>query len=122
MSNQKYYFMRDFPKIFDLDYLATAELEEDDLYHLFETPSLLYSIIKAMYLSTNEFTSIKTLAKNFRRDNGWLTNKHFKTQKERDEFEKKLVKVIQNVYQYSEFMAKRWVDDWMFHYGFSIKH
>ena len=114
--------MRDFPKIFDLDYLATAELEEDDLYHLFETPSLLYSIIKAMYLFTNEFTSIKTLAKKFRRDNGWLTNKHFKTQKERDEFEKKLVKVIQNVYQYSEFMAKRWVDDWMFHYGFSIKH
>lgn len=114
--------MRDFPKIFELDYLAVAELTEDDLYHLFETPSLNYSIIKAMYLATDEYTSAKHLVKKIKCNNGWLSTKHFKSYKDRDKFVNKLISVIKNVYQYSEIIAKRWVDDWMFHYGFSLKH
>lgn len=113
---------RTFPKIYDFDYLTKTEFGEDDLYHLFETQSLNYSIIQEMFRVTGEYTNIKHLADHFKRDNGWLTNRHFKSKKDRQNFINRLIPIIKNVYQYSDYEAKRWVDDWMFHYGFSIKH
>ena len=51
-------------KIFDLDYLQNAELTEDDLYYLFETPSLNYSLLVDMFNFTNqEITDEKKIIK-----------------------------------------------------------
>ena len=36
-------------KIYSLDYLSNQELSEEDLYFLFETKSLFYSIIISMF-------------------------------------------------------------------------
>ena len=110
------------PKIFEIDYLIGNELTEDDLYNLFETESLNYSFIIEQYRFLNEYTSPNKISQDFTRDNGWLNKKHFHSIKERQKFVSKIEKAVQNIYQYSEFMAKRWVAEWMFHYGFSLKH
>ena len=36
-------------EIYDLDYLVNAELTEEDLYNIFETPSLNYSLVINMF-------------------------------------------------------------------------
>lgn len=108
------------PKIFDLNYLMNEELTEDDLYHLFETESLNYSFIIEMFRFLNELTNPKKLAHDFHKNNGWINKKKFCSMKERTKFTDKLEKAIKNIYQYSDYLSKRWVDDWMFHYGFSV--
>ena len=41
-------------KIFSLDYLRNEELTEDDLYYIFETPSLNYSLLVGEFLLTEQ--------------------------------------------------------------------
>lgn len=113
---------RELPKIFELEYLANEDLSENDLYYLFETKSLFFSLIQEMYRTNGEFTNINKIIHDIKHDNGWLSKRHFKTKNHRDRFVKLATNVIKNVYQYSDYMAKRWVDDFMFHYGFTLYH
>ena len=107
-------------EIYDLDYLVNTELTEEDLYNIFETPSLNYSLVINMfkisgYNKTNE--EIIDLCKT---DDRWMY-KHFWTSKQRKEFHSILVKICQNIYQYGYNQSEGWADWWLFMYGLSNK-
>ncbi len=104
-------------KIFEIDYLKNAELTEDDLYYLFETPSLNYSFLIDEFKRTNQDIvdekKIINLAKN---DKDWMY-KYFWTSKQREEFEKDIKKAYMNIRQCGEVEAESSTQWWIFMYG-----
>lgn len=106
-------------KIFDIDYLQTAELTEDDLYYLFDTQSLNYSLLIDMFRRTKQsLTDEKKIIKMVKDDKDWMY-KYFWTPKQRDDFIDLIVKVYENVYYYQKKEALQRAQWWIFMYGFS---
>lgn len=104
-------------KIFEIDYLKNAELTEDDLYYLFETPSLNYSFLIDEFRRTNQDIvdekKIIHLAKN---DKDWMY-KYFWSSKQREEFEKDIKKAYMNIRQCGEVEAESSTQWWILMYG-----
>ena len=104
-------------KIFEMDYLQHADLTEDDLYYLFETPSLNYSFLVDMFRRTKQDVvdekKIINIAKN---DKDWMY-KYFWTTKQREEFENALEKAYINIRQCNETEAKSSTQFWVLMYG-----
>lgn len=111
MSRKKSY------KIFDFDYLINGDLTEDDLYYLFETPSLNYSLLVNMFLLTNqEITDEKKIIKLAKTDRDWMY-KYFWTKSQRKDFEELMFKAYKNIYQCGEDEAKSRISWWILMYG-----
>lgn len=104
-------------KIFDIEYLINDPLSEDDLYYLFETPSLSYSLLINMFRRTkqslNDEKKIISLAKN---DKDWMY-KYFWSDKDRENFERDLIKVYKNIYRCGDAEAESRSQWWIFMYG-----
>lgn len=84
-------------KIFDIDYLQTAELTEDDLYWLCDTQSLNYSLIIEMFKRTNqELTEEKKILSLIKNDEDWMY-KYYWTNKQREDFEIILANIYKNI-------------------------
>ena len=63
-------------KIFEMDYLMNNDLSEDDLYYLFETSSLNYSLlINEFKYSNQELTDEKKIIKLVQSDEEWMYKK-----------------------------------------------
>ena len=104
-------------KIFEIEYLQTAELNEDDLYYLFDTPSLNYSLLIEMFRRTKQpLFDEKKIIKLVKDDKDWMY-KYFWTQKQRDEFTDMIVKIYENVYYYKEKEALQQAQWWISLYG-----
>lgn len=103
-------------KIFDIDYLASAELTEDDLYYLFETKSLNYSLIVDMFKRTGQpLTDEKKILEKIKEDN-WMYN-YFWTEKQMNDFKNILVDVFRNVHYYGPKEALENAEWWLTLYG-----
>lgn len=106
-------------KIFELNYLQHADLTEDDLYYLFETPSLNYSLIINMFKITNqEITDEKKIINIAKTDKEWMY-KYFWTAKQRDNFENALKDVYMNLRQCGPVEAESATQWWILMYGFT---
>jgi hypothetical protein len=104
-------------KIYDIDYLKKAELTEDDLYYLFETPSLNYSFLVDEFKRTNqEITDEKKIINIAKNDRDWMY-KYFWTDKQRESFEKDLKEAYMNIRQCGENEAESATSWWIFMYG-----
>ena len=107
-------------KVFDLDYLSNEEFTEDDLYRLFETPSLNRSLVIGMFRfigNDNDELDILNLVKtkeNWMNDILWSFTK-------KQKFRDILINISKNLYQYSEKTAANWADEWLLRYGFGVK-
>lgn len=108
-------------KIFSLDYLSTAELTEEDLYYIFDTPSLHYSMIKDMYIQTEEYTDIRHIIDKISQNSDWVYERHFSNLTEYKKFKNKLIDVIKNVYWYSDLLATKWVENRIFMFLFILR-
>lgn len=108
-------------KIYDINYLVNEELTEDDLYNIFETPSLTYSLVIGMFKESGSTMSEKEILKLCKTDTDWMY-KHFWTQKQKNNYYKKVTSIVHNVYQYDEIQSTSWTDWWMFMYGLSVKN
>jgi hypothetical protein len=106
-------------KIYDIDYLENSELTEDDLYYIFECKSLTPSLIVGEYRAIDNLTAKEKILKDIKSNSNWLKEHKFRNKKARLKFMDHLIKISKNVYQFDNVSAKRWVDDWMIHYGFS---
>lgn len=108
-------------KIFDIDYLQTAELSEDDLYWLCDTPSLTFSLIIEMFRRTKQElideNKILSLIKN---DENWMY-KYYWTDKQRKDFEDILKNVYKNIKYCGESEAIQNAQWWVVCYGFTNK-
>lgn len=104
-------------KIFDLNYLLNSDYTDDDLYYLFTTNSLLYSLIVAQfkiggYKESNK--EIKTLVKK----KHWQY-KYFLNDQQIVDFENKIVQIYMKVYQCSKGEAMARAQMFYIQYGFS---
>ena len=119
MSRKKSY------KIFEMDYLQNAELTEDDLYYLFETPSLNYSFLIDMFKRTKQsIIDEKKIINVAKTDKDWMY-KYFWTPKQREDFENALKKAYINIRQCGEVEAESSTQWWILQYGLTdsrLKH
>lgn len=113
-KNKKY-------KIYSLDYLSNEELTEEDLHYLFDTPSLIYSLVINMFRHSGEIkkkdVDIINLCKT---DDKWVY-KNFWTKKQRSSYLRLLIPVFKNVYQYNIVQATSKAEWFLFQFGLSIK-
>ena len=107
-------------KIFTFDYLIQSDLNEEDLYWLFDTPSMNYSFIKEMCNMLNKPILLNDLIDKITVDNTWLSEYHFRSKKDYKLFKSQMIKAIKNIFSYSDVVAKKWVENWMIRFGLSI--
>ena len=113
MSRRKSY------KIFDIDYLLNEELSEDDLYWLFETPSLSYSLVLEMFRTTKQpLSDEKKIISLIKKDKDWMY-KYFWTDKQRENFTSIVKNVYKNINYYNDKEAQQNADWWIVQYGLS---
>jgi len=104
-------------KIFELDYLANAELTEDDLYYLYETPSLNYSLLVNMFIFSNQkLTDEKKIIKLAKTDPEWMY-KYFWSDEQRKEYEEIVTKIYKNIDWITVDEAEQKMQWWILMYG-----
>ena len=104
-------------KIFEMEYLQKANLTEDDLYYLFETPSLNYSFLIDEFKRTNQnVIDEKKIINIAKTDKDWMY-KYFWTDKQREEFENDIKKAYMNIMQCGEVEALSSAQWWILYYG-----
>ena len=108
-------------KIYPMEYLMNEELTESDLNNIFDTPSLLYSIIIGMFRFVGNTTKRNNqIIKLVKEDKRWMY-KNYWTQKQSKEFEDILTKIFMNVYCEGEIRSRsraQWEIIW---HGLNIK-
>lgn len=108
-------------KIYPIEYLINEELTESDLSNIFDTPSLLYSIIIGMFKFAGYNSKRNSqIIKMIKEDNRWMYNNYW-TNKQATEFENMLTKLFMNVYCEGETRARskaQWEIIW---HGLNIK-
>lgn len=112
--------VKSYYKLYDLDYLCDEEITENDLYWIFDTDSLLYSLIIGMFRYVGYDMSNKDILTLCRDNDRWMYE-YFWTQSQRNEFRKKLIKLIKNIYSYKDGSAESKADWWLFEWGLTIK-
>lgn len=115
MSRRKSY------KIFDIDYLQNGELTEDDLYYLFETNSLIFSLVVEMFrFSKQELVDEKKILHLIKNDKDWMY-KYFWTDKQMSDFENIVFNVYKNVKYCGDVEADSLSKWWIMEYGLTNK-
>lgn len=107
-------------KIFDLDYLQNEEFTEDDLYKLFDTPSLNRSLIIGMFRFINDERMDEEILDLVKTKENWM-NEILWTFSVKKKFRNILINVAKNLYQYSPKTSENWADEWLLRYGFAVK-
>lgn len=106
--------------IYTIDELKNKEFTEKDLCNLFDTSSLISSLIIHEFRLINDNREDWEIIKMAKTENGWPDNYKL-SKKKYDKLIKDLQKVFENVYQYREKAAKTKAEWWMFKYGFRYK-
>ncbi len=104
-------------KIFDIDYLINSDYTDDDLYHLFATKSLTYSLIVAQFKLAGYKETVKDI-KTVVKKKHWQYKYFFNDQQIAD-FEDKVTKIYKKVYQCSDAEALSRAQMFYVQYGFS---
>lgn len=107
-------------KIFDLDYLQNEEFTEDDLYKLFETPSLNRSLIIGMFRFINDEHTDEEILDLVKTKENWM-NEILWSFSVKQNFRNILTNIAKNLYQYSSKTSENWADEWLLRYGFGVK-
>ena len=108
-------------KIFTIEYLRNTELTEEDLHYIFDTSSLIYSLIiseirLAGYNNINDSEIINDII----HSNEWL-NKYQWSTSLRNEFTDILTDVFCNIYQVQEALARQRSEMFLISYGLTCK-
>lgn len=108
-------------KIFTIDYLANEEFSEEDLYWLFDTPSLQYSLVVGMIKSVNNDLKDNDIVSMCKKDNSWIY-KYSWNNAQCKNFINTLNKIFMNIYRISETNAKVNAQMFMIKYGLHVKN
>lgn len=108
-------------KIYTLEYLMTEELTEEDLYYIFDTASLIYSLVIGMFrfagnIDMDDYDLIEMCKTNER----WVYE-YYWTKKQHNDFINMLTKIYKNIYQYKTGTAKNAAQWFTFQYGLTVK-
>lgn len=108
-------------KIYDVDYLINTELTEEDLYYIFDTASLVYSLVigEFRFAGINDMTDYDII-KMCKENERWVYE-YFWTKKQHEDYIKLVTNVYMNIYQYKKTQAKNAAEWFIFQYGLTIK-
>ena len=109
-------------KIYDLDYLINTELTEEDLYYLFDTASLIYSLVVGEFKFVGYDNISDEEIINICKTNERWVYEYYWTKKQHDEYIKKVTAIYKNLYQYKTDTAKNAAEWFVFQYGLTIKN
>ncbi len=104
-------------KIFSIYYLCNQELTEDDIHRLFDTNSLIYSLIIGMFRYKKSKLSDNQIIKMIKTDKKWVDNIYWK-RKQYNEYTELVAKAYKNIYQYSYTTALSKAQFFLAKYGF----
>lgn len=102
--------------IFDLEYLQTAELTEEDLKDLFDNKSFNISLIVGMFNMSNQNLSNEDIVKVVTSNNHWMYN-YFWTKQQREDFIECLKKSYKNLYRFGDEKIESITNFWISQYG-----
>jgi hypothetical protein len=106
--------------IYPLEYLQNAELTETDLNYLFDTKSLLYSLIIGMFKSIKSSKRNYQIIKMIREDKRWMY-KYRWSKEQLDNYENLIIEAYKNLYQYKDAQAISLAQWFIIHYGFPVE-
>lgn len=104
--------------VYSFDEMMKPVLSEVELYDLFETPSLHYSITIEMFKMINDQRTPEEIIEFCKTDSRWMY-KTLWSKEDREIFLDKLTKLFMTLYSYSEVEAKSSAEWWLFWYGMS---
>ena len=105
-------------KIYSIDYLSNEILTDEDLDYLLSNKYLTYSFIIGMFRYIGDNRPVESLIYLITHDNKWMYNNVW-TKRQRNGYEKKLIKCFINIYSYSYIEAKQKAQWWITIYGFN---
>lgn len=108
-------------RVYPIDYLINNDLTETDLSHLFDTPSLKYSIIIGMFRYLGKKKRNSDIIKLITKNNNWINNNEW-TEDQFKSYENKLIQVYKNLYYYKDIKATSMAQNFMVLYGFKVKN
>lgn len=111
--------MKDY-KFYTNKYLAEKELTENDLYYLFDTPSLNYSLVVNMFKFMKHKMRAQEIIDLCKTDERWVYKYHW-TKEDRNKYRDILIKIFKNIYGYRDYETESAVDWWLFQYAFSVE-
>ena len=109
-------------KIYPIDYLANEELTDTDLNNLLNknSKSMLYSFIIGMFKHMGIQKKNHQIIKTICNEDNWMNS--FKwNNKQRKEYEDKIVNAYKNVYQYGNDLERSYAEWFSIIYGFQLK-
>lgn len=109
-------------KVYPIEYLIKEELTEQDISNLLDngkiglTASLIVGMFK--YIGSKKKTS--HILKAISTDSSWIKKYTWK-KRQRDEYEKLVIKVFKNIYQYKELQVVSLAQWFMIKYGLNVE-
>lgn len=97
------------------------ELSEQDIYNLFDTNSLLYSLVIGQFRYLKDMRPGWQIIKECKEDPNWMNSHKYPTEESRNIFKDKLEKIYINLYQHKADRAESEAGWWMFAYGFQYE-
>lgn len=111
--------MKDY-KIYTMKYLKEKELTENDLYYLFDTPSLNYSLVVNMFKFAGKKMKADDVLNICTTNERWMYEYHW-TKDQHDKWVNEVAEVYKNVYQDGPEKARNGAEWWTFMYGMSVE-
>lgn len=111
--------MKDY-KIYTMKYLKEKELTENDLYYLFDTPSLNYSFVVNMFKFAKKKMKPDEVIELCKTNERWMYETHW-TKEQHDKWIDEVAAVYRNIYQYGPDEARNSAEWWTFIYGMSVE-
>lgn len=108
-------------KYYSIEYLMNKELNENDLYELFETPSLHYSLFLGMFAFMGDRRGPDELIKMGKEDENWMY-RNFWTDEQKRRYTDMVTRVFKNVYQVGDENARYNAEHWVFTNGLSLEN
>ena len=107
-------------KIYTMKYLKEKELTENDLYYLFDTPSLNYSLVVNMFKFAGKKMKPDEVIELCKTNQRWMYENHW-TKKQHDQWIDEVAAVYRNVYQDGLDDSRKSAEWWTFIYGMSVE-
>lgn len=108
-------------RIYPTEYLVNENLTDSDLNYLFDTKSLLYSIIIGMFRFIGSKKRNCNIIKDIKKNNNWLKHNTWTT-KQLNEYESIIFKILKNLYAYSDNTALQKAQWYIIMYGLNVKN
>lgn len=107
-------------KIYTMKYLKEKELTETDLYYIFDTSSLNYSLLVNMFKFAGKKMKPEEILEICKTNERWMYEYHW-TKEQRDQWINEVAKAYENIYQSGPEEALNGAQWWVFIYGMSVE-